>query len=568
MNGRVLRAAAVIAVGLVSRTSIPLALAADDSNNNVNLSELIARLERQQAQLARQQEEIDQLRLILNEQKKQLEASLKAPQPHLGQVAARIPIAPLGPTIPVAAPLSIPAQAAVQNAPPQPPPEAPPVEAPLHFRIGTSMITPIGFMDFTPFFRTTNVGSSIGTNFGSIPFNNTPQGRLTEFRESAQNSRIGVRFDTWVHGAKVRAVWESDFLGTQPGNIFVTSNSDTFRLRIYWVDIRKDKWEILGGQSWSMLTPNRVGLSPIPGDIFFTYNIDTNYQAGLVWARDPQFRLIYHPTDQLAMGLSFENPEQYIGGSFGAGLVTLPAALSPTNFFNEVDNGNTGFLVPNLTPDFVGKIAWDRKLSNNRALHLEVAGVVRNFRTFNPNNVRHFTSTGGGGSINFSYEFAKNFRVLTNNFWSDGGGRWIAGLAPDLIIRADGSPSPIHAGSTVSGFEAEIRNNLFGAYYGGVFIGRNTALDLPAAMLAPIGYGFSGSPNSQNRSIQEITFDIIHTFWRDPRYGGLQLMGQYSYLQRNPWFVAPNTPRNAHLSMVYLNLRYILPGTPPAELEK
>jgi len=32
-------------------------------------------------------------------------------------------------------------------------------------------------------------------------------------------------------------------------------------------------------------------------------------------------------------------------------------------------------------------------------------------------------------------------------------------------------------------------------------------------------------------------------------------------LTRAPWFVAPNDPRNAHLSMVYVGVRYVLPST-------
>ncbi len=43
--------------------------------------------------------------------------------------------------------------------------------------------------------RSTNPGSGIGTNFGSIPYGNTQAGSLTETRLSIQNSRIGARVD-------------------------------------------------------------------------------------------------------------------------------------------------------------------------------------------------------------------------------------------------------------------------------------------------------------------------------------------------------------------------------------
>jgi len=431
---------------------------------------------------------------------------------------------------------------------------------PLSFSIGSAHITPVGFMDFTAVFRSTNAGTGIGTNFGSIPLSSTTAGNLSEVRLSAQNSRIGLRVDANVKGANVIGYFESDFLGPVPGNVAVSSNSASNRLRLYWVDVKKGKLELLGGQSWSMLTPNRKGLSPLPSDIFYTQNIDVNYQAGLVWGRQPQLRFVYHPTKNLALGVSLENPEQYIGGSAGGGLITLPAALV-TPYANQLANGNTSLAVPNVHPDIVTKLAYDTKV-NNRSLHMEVAGVVRTFRVYNPLTQKHFSATGGGGSVNLNVELAKNLRIVSNNYYSSGGGRWIFGQAPDLIVRGDGSPSLVHSGSTVTGFESQATKNtqVYG-YYGGVYVQRNVAID--PANGNPVGYGYAGSPASQNRVIHQATFGFTRTFWRDPKYGALQLMGQYSYVTRHPWNVAPGQPSDAHVHMTFLNLRYLLPGSAP-----
>ena len=76
------------------------------------------------------------------------------------------------------------------------------------------------------------------------------------------------------------------------------------------------------------MTPNRKGLSPLPSDIFFSQDMDTNYQAGLVWSRQTQFRFIAHPNENLAFGVSLENPEQYLGGANGSGTTTVPFAFS------------------------------------------------------------------------------------------------------------------------------------------------------------------------------------------------------------------------------------------------
>ena len=433
-------------------------------------------------------------------------------------------------------------------------------ESPLQFRIGTTTIMPVGFMDFTGVFRSTTTGAGIGTNFGSIPFTNGVTGKLTEFRFSAQNSRLGLRADTDVKGAHVMGYYESDFLGFVPVNAPVSTNSYTFRLRLFWLDIRKDKWEILGGQSWSLLTPNRKGLSPLPDDVFFSRNVDANYQLGITWARQAQFRFVYHPSETATLGLSLEAPEQYIGGSGGGGTITFPTAFV-NSYAAQLDSGGTTLNVPNLHPDIIAKVAFDPKVSDHN-LHIEFGGIVRSFRVYNPLTNQKLTSTGGGGTYGLNLELVKNFRFVSNGFISDGGGRYIFGNAPDLIIRGDGSPSLVHSASIVAGFEANLSSKfLLYGYYGGVYIQRNIAID--PANGKPVGYGFTGSPNSNNRNIQEGTLGYTYTFWRDAKYGAVQFMTQYSYLTRNPWAVAAGQPGTTHAHIVFINLRYLLPGAPP-----
>ena len=66
-------------------------------------------------------------------------------------------------------------------------------------------------MDFTAIFRSANVGSGIGTYFGSIPFNDTVAGRLTESRFSAQNSRISLKVNGKLGANDITGYIESDF---------------------------------------------------------------------------------------------------------------------------------------------------------------------------------------------------------------------------------------------------------------------------------------------------------------------------------------------------------------------
>jgi hypothetical protein len=564
-------------------------------------------------QMALQQKQIEQMQKALAEQKRLLE-QLTKPAPATEQAAQ--PLQPAQPAKPAATaqkvaqpqaanlgevasttPMIPQSQNKVDNAAISPATGAssvwfggPPVggegqeEAPLQIHIGGASITPVGFMDFTSVWRSKEAGGNIGTSFGSIPYATVTNGltpvntNLSEFRLSIQNSRIGFRADADVHGTHVIGYMEADFLGTPAStNIAVTNNAQLLRNRLYWVDLQKGNWEILGGQTWSLITPGRKGISPLPSDVFYTQDMDVNYQAGLFWGRIPELRFVYHPSDKAALALAIDSPDQYGGGSSGGGSIVLPSALS-TNYATELDFGASsgGIATPDVAPDFIAKLALDPV----KQVHFEIGGVGRNFKVYNPGaaavaatsstpavaavNPNTFSLEGGGGFVNLHVEPVKGFRLMTNNFWGTGVGRYIFGQAPDVIAHANGSLSPVHSGSTVTGFELTEGKTLFFAYYGGIYIMRNTAIDI-GKTTPTLGYGYSGSGSGQNRAIQELTFGFNQTVWKNPKYGAVNIIGQYSYLVRNPWYVNVTTdqPPSATNNMLFFDLRYTLPGSAP-----
>ena len=335
----------------------------------------------------------------------------------------------------------------------------------------------------------------------------------------------------------------------------------------------KDKWEFLGGQTWSLITPNRSGISPLPGNLFFSQDIDVNYQAGLFWGRIPEFRFVYHPSSKAAIAFALDNQEQYVGGSAGGPTITLPTGATVVNGVSallgtQLNNGTTGTNTPQVFPDLIVKVALDP----SPKFHVEFGGVERQFSvavnstTAATSPVVRQSLSGGGAFLNLNAQLFKGFRLLTNNYWSQGGGRYLFGQVPDVIVRPDGSLSAIRASSTVSGFEYTHKNTLLYSYYGGIYAYRNTAI----VNALQYGYGVDAvganysAGIAQNRSIQEATFGFNQTLWRDAKYGALNIMGQYSYLVRNPWSVAAGNPSNANLHIVFVNLRYTLPGSAPA----
>jgi hypothetical protein len=523
-------------------------------------------------QMADQQKQIEDLRLIVLGQKKEIDsvaataaaapASPAEPAPAPKSVSGGVAsLAPIVPPLP-AAPAPKPAVPPAPTPAPQAPAAAAASDAPLQLKIGGTTIVPIGFMDFTNTWRSTADGDSLKTNFGKFPYNNSlPLARDTENKMSLQNSRIGARLDGTYKDWHYLGYWESDFVGDFAGNnTQVTSNSVLFRLRLYWINLRNKHFEVQAGQSWSLLTPNRNGLSALPGDLFYGQEFDVNYLNGLTWGRIPGIRFIYHSGgDKINFGVSLENADQYFGGYGGATTPTLPAAFAASFYGNQIDGGQTNDVsIPQLKPDVIAKLA----IQPNSKVHVEVAGVESETKVYNSTTNTFFTKVGAGGSINANFAILPKLRLITNNFWSDGEGRYLFGEVPNFIIRADGSPSPIHAGSTVDGLEASVGKFQFYLYYGGIASGKNIALD--ANGKTPIGWGYTGSPNAENKAIQEVTFGWTHTLWRDAKYGGMQWMAQYAYFTRSPFYDAANSPKNAHQDAIWFNLRYVLPGSAPA----
>lgn len=435
---------------------------------------------------------------------------------------------------------------------------------PLSVHFGHASLTPGGWVDFTAYYRSTDVGSGLGTSFASIPFNNTVTGGLSETHFTAQSSRISLRADEIFGATKVFGYGEADFNGYLPSNAYVSTNSDTMRLRVYFSDLSRGRWELLGGQSWSLLTPNRVGVSPFLSEIYNTLHLDTNYQVGLTYARQAQLRAVYHFTPELALGFSVENPEQFSGGT-----ATFPAlfSTSETDLGSSAGSGG-GTATPNLQPDVIAKLSADPGWGR-RKWHFEAAGLLTSVAILTPASVTKTASTkdireGGGISTAANLALTKNLHLILTGFWSDGGGRYIGGLGPGFVVAQKGAKTApftaelVHSGSSIASAEWQAsKRTLFEFSYSGAYFGRVFSIDPSTGTL--VGYGFTGSASSNNRAIQEGSFSTQTTLWRRSGYGAAEFHTQSSYISRSPWYMAPGAPKDAHVFAGYANLRYVLP---------
>ena len=514
---------------------------------------------RQSLLLQQQQQEIDALRRAQQQ---------SAPPEQAGAAATSAPAAvPMAPAIPLPAVggQSDVVMSSVQGGEKQASGNPYPFEqeSPLFLKIGGATFTPGGWIDFTSIYRTTDVGSGFTTALASIPFANTVAGSVSENRLTAANSRLSLRVDENIGKVKAYGYAEIDFNGYLPGNAYVNTNSDSMRLRVFYLDLSAGKWDLLGGQSWSLLTPNRTGLSPFLSEIYNTVHLDTAYNAGIVYARQAQLRMVYHFTPGIAVGLSVENPEQFSGSA-----VTFPALFSTSETDTNSSSGSGGgTATPNLHPDVIAKLAYDHKFGQ-RTWHVEAAGLLTPVAIATASTSSHASvedrREGGGAALNMNLEVLPGLHLIADSFWSDGGGRYTGALGPQFAVAQHGSVDApftvqmVHSGAGLGGFEYQLnRSTLLSLIYGGTYFSRVSSLDPSTNKL--VGYGFVGSANSNNRYIQEGSFATVTSIFHRPSYGSVQLITQFSYIERTPWYVAPGMPRNAHLFENYVDIRYVLP---------
>lgn len=416
-------------------------------------------------------------------------------------------------------------------------------------KLGPADIRLEGYIALAGLFDSANTGGSIGTNFASIPYSNTPEGNSTEFRLSSQRTRVALRVDTKLSESDLAAYLEADFRGTTSGTVAVTSSSFGFRVRQAWIDNRWQKFQISGGQMFSLLTPVRSEVTPDPSEAMMSYAVDAQYLAGLVWDRVPGVRLAYRPHPSSTFALALENPEQQVGST-----VRFPAALAST-LNSQYNTGTAELRTPNRAPDLVFKSSFNIG-PQGRRLHIDTGAILRFFRSSAVADIReHEDAVGIGGNLNIGLDLTHKLHLVLNGFLSSGGGRYIGGLASDVVVRANGDISPIKAHSWVTGLEYAVtrRAMLFG-YFSGVYTSKNTTVDLNGNL---IGFGYPGS-NVSRRLIQEWTTGWGQLLWASEAAGSLQLNTQYSYIRNFPWVVGTG-PRLASAHLAFAQIRYNLP---------
>jgi hypothetical protein len=533
--------------------ALPVPYCNAQTSNPSNLQSLRELVSVQDRQITTQQKEIEELRASIEEEKQMLRqamGSVPAPAKAVAAAAAPQPATPQ-PTAPPPAssvPLTKPGHSVV-GLPLNASQEVRFSDTSPTLKLGPANIRLEGYVALAGLFDSANVGGSIGTNFAAIPYSNTPEGNATEFRLSTQRTRVAVRVDTKMEKADLASYLEADFRGTTSGTVAVTSSSFGFRVRQAWLDYRRSRFEAAAGQMFSLITPVRSEVTPIPSEAMMTYAVDAQYVAGLVWDRAPGVRFTYFPSKSTTLAVALENPEQQVGT-----VVRFPTNLASV-LGTQYNTGTAELRTPNLAPDIIIKGSYNRGGIGHR-FHVDSALLLRSFRSYDPANIsQHKQALGIGGNLNFGIDLTPRLHLVLNGFLSSGGGRYIGGLAPDVIVRANGDISPVKAHSWIGGLEfAPDRKNMLFGYYSGVYIARNTTIDRNGAL---VGFGYPGS-NAGRRTIQEGTIGWGRLLWNSESAGSIQFNSQYSYIKNHPWSAADG-PSSSQAHLVFGQIRYNLP---------
>ncbi len=181
------------------------------------------------------------------------------------------------------------------------------------------------------------------------------------------------------------AYFEGDLLGAAPTANSNESDSYTPRLRhAFAVYDRSDLGlYFLGGQTWSLLTQDKKGISYMLSGVNPPVGIDAQNFVGFVWTRQPQFRVVKTFADGMfSVGASVENPQTvYYAGPNGepSNLGTVNVSNTGGSGLNSPSTSNSEGVGSNVqystevAPDVVGKVAFDPSWVISRPTALPVS---------------------------------------------------------------------------------------------------------------------------------------------------------------------------------------------------
>jgi hypothetical protein len=409
------------------------------------------------------------------------------------------------------------------------------IESPTSLHYKGITITPGGFVA-AEFVRRSRALAADATPFNSLTMPGASQSNISEFFGSGRQSRISLLAQGQLTNVKLTGYYEADFLGVGVTSNNNQTNSYALRQRQAFAQAAFGHgWTFTGGQMWSLLTETRKGTDNRTEATPLT--IDPNYNVGFTFARQYGLRLSKNFGDKVWIAVAMENPQatvtthgngnNFLLGSAGSGgslynnAVTgcATAITTTTSTTGTVSATGTTTCTPaasysfNPSPDIIAKLAFEPGFG-----HYEVFGIYSRFRdrvfpcgdlsststvlcggssTAGPNALGAYNASkdGGGVGANARWSFAhKHVDFGLHAFGGNGEGRYSASGLPDASIKADGTLDLIR---TYQGLATlEWHSPKLDVYFnaGADYAGRAASYDFSTKK--QVGYGATSFKNS------------------------------------------------------------------------
>lgn len=440
---------------------------------------------------------------------------------------------------------------------------------PLHrgqIQIGGVRITLGGYLESAGIFRSRNNVSDISSNFGTIPFANSPNYHMNEYHQTERQSRLSALVEGDITKTlRAQGYIETDFQGAGASSNSRQSNSYVLRSRVFYGQLIDDAndWTVLGGQNWSLVTLYNHGLAARDEQVPLV--IEAQYVPGFNWTRNTQVRVVkgfdhghYH------IAASIENPQQVIAA--GSGGVYLPPGAKTSTYQNagvNVNNPSTNYST-DVAPDVIAKFAADPGWG-----HYEVYGLLR----FPHSRVSyvgygrsHTTVAGGVGGGMVLPLIDKKLYFQASGLVGTGVGRYGSANIPDVTMGPNGQIRPVNNANALAGIYGNPSKSWQLYAYGGMEMVRNrSSFDVNGKAY---GYGnplyevggcaVEESPLACQASVNKVVQGTTGFWWTAEHgdYGTIKVGAQYSYTYLTSFSGVGGHPHTDD-NMVFFSLRYM-----------
>lgn len=424
-------------------------------------------------------------------------------------------------------------------------------------KIGGVTVSLGGYVEADAIYRSKAQQSDLNTSLKGVPFGNAIGSRQSEFRETARATRlsIGLKGKADAH-TTISAYVEGDFLGTS-GTTANTNATNSFspRLRQAWAGYERSDLglHIYGGQSFSLVTQETVGMSP--GKEAAMGWIDSATTVGYVNIRQPGLRIVKDFSNKYFLGISFENPT--LLGVTAAGL----AAPANVTFAGTQTLGGVAAVSDDVAPDVIVKGAADTSFG-----HYEAFGITRFLRSREGSTAAiqgHSTikTALGGGVSAFDSIIPKTLDVQGNFIYGRGVNRYSAAQLGDVTFTPAGGlvllPSFVaQVGATYHALPTLDLYTVAGVEM--IQSGGAKSLFAPglAGSTATTGcYVYGGTCGVAVKQVDELSAGSWWSFYKGAA-GTFQTGFQYSYLRNEALRGSTGLTPHAAENMVFVSLRY------------